>query len=99
MSHRAGFWKGCCTPTLICKILLIVGGINWGLVGVGMLVNSDAGAWNLIHMVVGSVPTIEGVVYVLVGVAAVMKIFGCKCEKCLSVCSSCGADDKMAGTM
>jgi len=32
------------------------------------------------------------VVYVLVGVAAVVKIFGCKCKKCTSGCT-CDAGD------
>ncbi len=93
--HR---WGGC-TVSIVGKILLIVGGVNWGLVGVGMLVGSDINAWNVVHMVFGSVSVVEGIIYVLVGVAAVMKIFGCKCEKCSSACNSCGTDNKTAGTM
>lgn len=85
-----------CTPALIGKILLIVGGINWGLVGVGILMRSD---WNVIHMLLQSVPVVEGIVYVLVGVAAVMKIFGCKCKKCAAGCASCGTDTKAEGSM
>ena len=77
--------KGCCTPAFIGKILLIVGGINWGLVGVGMLMGSD---WNVVHMLLGSMATLEAVVYVLVGVAGVIKIFGCKCKKCMGGCTS-----------
>lgn len=77
--------KGC-TPAMIGKILLIVGGINWGLVGVGMLMGSD---WNVVHMIVGSMPTLEAVIYVLVGVAGIMKIFHCKCKKCMGACT-CG---------
>ena len=74
-----GHCKGCCTPAYIGKILLIVGGVNWGLVGVGMLMGSD---WNVVHMIAGTIPTLEAVIYVLVGVGAVMKTFGCKCHKC-----------------
>jgi uncharacterized membrane protein YuzA (DUF378 family) len=76
---------------LIGKILLIIGGINWGLVGVGMLMNGD---WNVVKMVLGSVPTIEAIVYILVGIAAVMKIFGCKCKKCMAACGACDTDNK-----
>ena len=73
--------KCMCTPAMLCKILLVVGGLNWGLVGVGMLTGAD---WNVVHMILGFWPTLEAVVYVLVGLAAVMKIFGCKCSKCMS---------------
>lgn len=71
--------RGGCTLAMIGKILLIVGGINWGLVGLGMFMGSD---WNVVHMLVGSWSTLEAIVYVLVGVGAVMKIFGCRCKKC-----------------
>ena len=78
---------GGCTPTLIGKILLIVGGVNWGLVGVGMLMGNDAGAWNVINKLLKTVPTVEAIVYVLVGVAAVINIFGCRCKKCMGGCA------------
>ena len=61
----------------------MVGGINWGLVGLGMLLGNDL---NVVHMILGSMSTLEAVVYLLVGIAAVMKIFGCKCAKCMSMC-------------
>lgn len=72
---------------MIGKILLIIGGLNWGLVGVGMLMHSDL---NIVHMLLGSWPAVEGIVYILVGIAAIMKIFGCKCKKCMAGCASCG---------
>jgi len=77
---------GGCTISMIVKILLIVGGINWGLVGVGMLMGND---WNVVKMLLGSIPTLEAIVYVLVGVAAISDIFGCKCKKCTAGCASC----------
>ena len=78
------------TTALVGRILLIVGGGNWGLVGVGMLMGKGMG-WNVVNMLLGSWPTVEAVVYVLVGVAAVMKIFGCRCAKCKAACAACGA--------
>ena len=78
------------------KVLLLIGGINWGLVGLGMFLGSDL---NIVHLLVGASPTLEAVVYILVGVAAVMKIFGCKCKKCMSTCNSCKTDDKVGGSM
>lgn len=86
---------GSCTMGMIAKILLIVGGVNWGLVGIGMLLGSD---WNVVHMIFGSMSTLEAIIYVLVGIVAAMKIFGgCKCGQCSS--GSCSADGKMGGNM
>ena len=76
---------GCCLRK-IRKILLLVGGLNWGLVGVGMLMGSDL---NVVHMLLGSWPTVEAIVYVLVGLAALMKLIGCKCKKCVATCADC----------
>ena len=55
----------------IARILVVVGGVNWGLVGLGMLMGSD---WNVVHMILGSWMTLEAIVYVLVGLAAVWTI-------------------------
>lgn len=85
--------SGGCIPALIAKILLIVGGINWGLIGLGALMGKGVEAWNVVHMVLGSWPVVEAVVYLLVGIAAVMKIFGgCRCKKCAEACGSCASD-------
>ena len=48
---------------IIAFILLVVGGLNWGLVG--------AFDFNLVEKIFGSMPTIETIVYVLVGLSAV----------------------------
>jgi uncharacterized membrane protein YuzA (DUF378 family) len=80
---------GGCMGHKICKILVLVGGLNWGLVGVGMLMGSD---WNVVKMIFGSMPTVEAVVYVVVGLGAVMQIFGCRCKKCMAACASCGPE-------
>ncbi len=86
--------KGCCTLVLIAKILVIIGGINWGLAGLGMLLGI-MNNWNIVNIILGSMPVLEAIVYVLVGVAAVMLIFDCKCEKCVNgVCTSCVKDIK-----
>lgn len=79
---------------LIARILVIIGGINWGLVGLGMLLGSMSN-WNVVNMILGSMPVLEAIVYVLVGVAAVMLIFDCKCGKCMNgVCTSCAEGGK-----
>lgn len=48
-------------------VLLIVGGLNWGLVGLAGLLNLRN--LNVVHMVLGSWPVLENLVYVLVGLA------------------------------
>jgi uncharacterized membrane protein YuzA (DUF378 family) len=84
-----------CTSAKIGKLLVVIGGINWGLVGLGMLLG-NVGGWNVVHMIFGSMPTLEAIVYVLVGIAAIMKIFGCKCKKCMG--GTCAVDGgKMDG--
>ena len=66
----------CCK---ICGYLILIGAINWGLVGLGNLIGSDL---NVVHMLLGSVPYAEDVVYVLVGLAGVKKLVGgAKCIK------------------
>jgi len=72
----------------IMKILLVIGGLNWGLIGVGMLIDKDL---NVVNMILGSMPMLEGIVYLLVGVAAIMKLIGCKCKKCMAACASCAS--------
>ncbi len=92
---KDGCKGGMCVPMMIAKILVIIGGINWGLVGVGMLLGKME-SWNVVHMILKSMPTLEAIVYVLVGLAAIMKIFGCKCHKCMG--GTCAVDDKMGAT-
>jgi len=83
---------------MIGRILLIIGGLNWGLVGVAMLIGNGSN-WNVVNLLLGSWPMVEGIVYVLVGLAAIMGIFGCKCSKCKVACASCcgggEVEDKM----
>ena len=62
----------------LSKILLMVGGLNWGFVGVGNLMSSD---WNIVKMIIGSWPMLEAMVYVLVGAAAVYELYGWATKK------------------
>ena len=56
--------------------LMVIGGINWGLVGLG---GFAGGNWNVVNMLLGSWPMVEWLVYVLVGVATAWTAFaGCK---------------------
>ena len=48
----------------VSVILLVVGGLNWGLVGLFDV--------NVVHAILGGVPVLERLVYILVGLAALM---------------------------
>ncbi|MBU0706479.1 DUF378 domain-containing protein [Patescibacteria group bacterium] len=50
----------------LAMILVVVGAINWGLIGLGGFLGSNL---NVVNMLVGSLPTVESIVYLLVGVS------------------------------
>ncbi len=51
----------------ICWILVIIGGLNWGLVGLF--------DFNLVAFLFGAMGVITRIIYILVGIAAVITIF------------------------
>lgn len=53
-------------------VLVIVGAINWGLVGAGWFVDAN---WNLVALVFGSIPALEALIYVLVGLAGLYELY------------------------
>ena len=55
---------------VLVAILLVVGGLNWGLVGLF--------DFNLVTFLFGKLPSVERIVYIVVGLAAVYQIFGWK---------------------
>lgn len=71
--------KGMCPLHKVAAVLVLVGALNWGLVGVAK--------FNLVFALLGSWPMVERVVYVLVGVAALAMLAACKC--CMKGCK-CG---------
>jgi len=67
-----------CSSSMVGKIaywLVIIGALNWGLVGLGNFLGGD---WNLVSILLGSWPTVENIVYLLVGISAISTLFGCK---------------------
>jgi uncharacterized protein len=53
---------------MVANILVMVGALNWGLVGLGGFAGAN---WNVVNMVLGTMPEVEWLVYVLVGLSAV----------------------------
>ncbi len=56
---------------MVAWILIIVGALNWLLVGVGGFAGAN---WNLVTLILGSWPAVESIVYILVGLAGVYEI-------------------------
>lgn len=57
----------------IAMILLIIGGLNWGLVGLFQ--------FNLVQVIFGAVPMLANIIYIIVGLAALWGIYMI-CNKC-----------------
>lgn len=68
---------------VIAFVLLVVGGVNWGLVGINP-------SYNLVAMLLGSWPVVEQVVYILVGLSAIYLAATHKGD-----CKTCGAEATM----
>lgn len=67
--------------------LVIVGALNWGLMALGNYMESN---WNVVSLLLGSWPTIENLVYLLVGLGAVYLVFTHKRD-----CRYCAASPMM----
>jgi len=68
--------KGNCLVCYIVATLVIVGALNWGLIGLF--------EYNFVNAILGGVPVLERFVYILVGLAGVMMILKLfrKCPLC-----------------
>ena len=53
----------------IALLIVVVGAINWGLVG--------AVNFNLVNYLFSSVPVIERIIYVVVGLAGIYSLYPC----------------------
>ncbi len=72
---------------MVTWILIIVGGLNWLLVGLGGFMG---GNWNVVNLILGSWPQVEWLVYILVGLSAIYEIVYHKKN-----CRLCGSSGSM----
>jgi len=56
------------TVDWIANVLLIIGGLNWGLVGINR-------GWDLVNLIFGSISWLASIVYILVGISAIYTIY------------------------
>ena len=63
------------TVDLVSKWLVVIGGLNWGLVGLGAFVGTDL---NVVKLLLGGVAggVVANVVYLLVGLSAAYALMG-----------------------
>ena len=72
---------------MIAWILVMIGGLNWLLIG---LSGFFGGNWNVVNLIFGSIPWLESVVYILIGLSAVYEIVKHK-----SNCKVCSGSSSM----
>ena len=75
MKHNPVCW--------IMTLLVVIGGLNWGLVGLGGFLGKDL---NVVHLLLGAWPSVEWIVYLLVALSTVFygyvmafKVKNCGC--------------------
>lgn len=56
----------------LVMLLVIVGALNWGLVGLGGFANAN---WNVVDLIFGSISSLEDLIYVVVGLAGLYAIY------------------------
>lgn len=56
---------------MLAFVLVVVGALNWGLEGLGYFVGTDL---NVVNMILGAWPMVEGLVYLLVGIGALVLV-------------------------
>lgn len=54
--------------------LVVIGALNWGLVGVAYFVDSAAN-WNIVNLLFDSIPELEFGIYILVGLASLWTVY------------------------
>lgn len=68
----------------VMTALVAIGGLNWLLMGLGGLIGRDL---NVLHMILGGLPILEYIVYILAGASIVFyaamgaKAKDCGCQK------------------
>ncbi len=77
----------------ISFILVVIGGLNWGLVGLAGLMGGGSN-WNVVNLILGSWPMVENLVYLLVGLSAISLVVSHKKD-----CRHCGSSSSMQGAM
>jgi len=68
--------------SVVAWTLVVIGALNWGLVGIG---NFAGGNWNIVDLITGRADWLASVIYILVALSALWLLFAKKC--CTSQCT------------
>jgi uncharacterized membrane protein YuzA (DUF378 family) len=63
---------GLTTSEWIALVLVTIGAINWGLVGLAGFIGANL---NLVDLVFGAFPTVENLVYLVIGLAGLYVVY------------------------
>lgn len=68
---------------MVTFILVAVGGLNWGLIGLGDLIGTEL---NVVNMILGTWPMLESLVYLIVGLSTLWVLINHpkECRACMS---------------
>ena len=64
------------TLDMVSKWLVIIGGLNWGIAGIGGLIKNATLNMGIVNLLLKSIPMLESLVYLLVGLSAAYMLFG-----------------------
>jgi uncharacterized membrane protein YuzA (DUF378 family) len=56
----------------ISLVLVIIGALTWGLVGIGGFIEAN---WNVVNLIFGSMPGLENLIYLLMGLAGLYELY------------------------
>jgi uncharacterized membrane protein YuzA (DUF378 family) len=57
-------------------VLIIIGAVNWGLVGLGQISGAERNAYNIVNLLLGQLnPQFEAAVYLLVGLSGLYQVY------------------------
>ncbi len=83
--------------------LVIIGALNWGLVGVSYFVSDRS--WDLVGLIFGN-GVVANIIFIVVGISAIAVLMGhCGCKSCkMGGCNdcakgTCGTHKKEGGSM
>lgn len=58
-------------------VLVIIGALNWGLVGIGNFIGGMY-SWDVVDLILGGISWLANIIYILVGLSALVLLFGKK---------------------
>jgi uncharacterized protein len=58
----------------VAYVLVVIGALNWGLVGLASFGGVDY-SWDLVNLILGGIPILAALVYILVGLSGLWVLY------------------------